>query len=291
MIRSMTGFGRAECLAANRKILIEIRCLNSKQLDLSVRLPYLLREYEQAIRTEVSTALVRGKVEVFVSQETTAAEDTASINTALLRKYHAEMTTLIAELGLTPPPDPLTTLLRFPDVFKPERDSLPEDEWLNVQQALKEAITAVDHFRLQEGQGLSSDLQYRTGLILQYLQETEPFEAERIQTIRQRILRNLDESLKNMLPDQNRFEQEMIYYLERLDVTEEKTRLKQHCQYFLTTLESEAWPGKKLGFIAQEMGREINTLGSKANEMEIQRRVVMMKDELEKMKEQLFNVL
>lgn len=291
MIKSMTGFGKAECQVSNRRVSIEIRCLNSKQMDLSVRIPSIFRDKEMEIRTEVSRKLIRGKVDVFYTAEAVEGEALHTMNLPLIKKYYADIELLSKELQLEHVQDPLALLLHLPDAFKPGKEEVAEEDWRILDQCLLEALKSVETFRAHEGKSIEEDLLKRLALIKSYLIQIEPFETDRIQSIRQKMKKSLQEALQGSLPDENRFEQEMIFYLERLDISEEKSRLSQHCQHFIEAMDQDEPPGKKLGFISQEMGREINTLGSKANDGEIQRWVVLMKDELEKIKEQLFNVL
>lgn len=294
MIKSMTGYGKTVAEFSDRRLSIEIKSLNSKQLDLQLKLPGLFREKEAELRTLLSQKLERGKVDLFIGTESAGETPGISINHELARKYHAELRSLQLELkeecheGLMP------IIIKLPDVIQSAREELSENDWLNVRTAIENALVLVDEFRMGEGKILSEDIEKRIRLILGYLTETEPFEKQRMNDIRDKMLRdfaNYKTDFNGSAPDQNRFEQEMIYYLERLDITEEKIRLKKHCDYFLDTMSEGVSQGKKLGFITQEIGREINTLGSKANQADIQKLVVQMKDELEKIKEQLMNIL
>jgi uncharacterized protein (TIGR00255 family) len=295
MLKSMTGYGKATAGTANRTLAVEIRSLNSKQLDLNIRLPQWLRDREADIRMDVARVMERGKVDVTLSVENDTESASVSINTALVKKYHAEIRSLAAELNEPTGADLLAAILRFPEVMKNERESIDEEEWKLIRTAVAEALKSADQFRITEGRLLEEEICKRIMLILQLLQEVEPFEQSRITQLRERLERNRDEFAINRQGlesfDENRFEQEIFWYLERLDITEEKVRLKKHCEYFLETVKGNDSNGRKLNFITQEIGREINTLGSKASHAEIQKLVVQMKDELEKVKEQLLNVL
>lgn len=292
MIKSMTGYGRAERQTTLRKIIVEIKSLNSKQLDLSARIPSVYREKEYDIRSSVARALSRGKVDLSISYESEGAKAaTGQINVELFEAYYRQITTLASELGYDASTEPLMqTILRMPDVLQSETVVVPENEWQALESAVSEAIDNINAFRLQEGAVLMADLLERISTIESLMYQVVPFEGERIETVRARLQENL--AKQKVVVDNNRFEQEIIYFLEKFDITEEKVRLKQHCDYFRTVATTEAdGVGRKLGFISQEIGREINTMGSKANHAEIQKIVVQMKDELEKIKEQLLNIL
>jgi len=286
----MTGYGRAEQQAGDRKITVEIKSLNSKQLDLSARVPSIYREKEYEIRSQVGKALSRGKVDLFISYEQPGGQRTASINRELFKIYYDQLQEVTAQIGYETTGEPLvSTILRLPDVLQTETVNIPEEEWKALDQAVNGAIQAIDAFRAQEGKVLMDDLLERVSTIESLMGEVTPFEGERIETLRTRLEENIAKLQVNI--DNNRFEQEIIYYIEKFDITEEKVRLKQHCDYFRSVAGETENVGRKLGFIAQEMGREINTMGSKANHAEIQKIVVRMKDELEKIKEQLLNIL
>ncbi len=291
MIKSMTGFGKAECIFENRKYIIEIKSLNSKFLDINARLPNGYRDRELYLRSMISNRLQRGKVDFVITLEEGSEAGGYAINKALAKKYFSELKTLSAEMEQSKNEDYLSMILRLPDVLVPAREELGQEEWQILQKAMESALEKVDEFRVQEGASLRKDLEYRTGKILQLLEKVTPFEKGRIDALKIKIKKDLHELVDQEDVDKNRFEQELIYYIERMDITEEKVRLKKHCNYFIETLDEEISTGKKLGFISQEMGREINTLGSKAGEASIQKIVVQMKDELEKIKEQLFNIL
>ena len=290
MIKSMTGFGKGEATADNRKITVEIRTLNSKQLDVNLRLPSLYRQSEYEIRTLAARSLVRGKVDIVVTFETQRAEAPARINRELFREYLRQMSDTLTYAGIDASHDTLASLaMRMPDVVSTEAESVSAEEHAALLTATEAALVQLDAFRTQEGAILIADLLHRVDLIEQYKNEIEPYEKARTQNIRARILDNLAKLGAEV--DRNRLEQEMIFYLEKLDITEEKVRLTNHCNYFREVAANEEQAGRKLGFIAQEMGREINTTGSKANETNIQILVVKMKDELEKIKEQVLNIL
>lgn len=291
MIKSMTGFGKAECEYQNRRIIVEIKSLNSKQIDINARMPNGFRDKEIALRTILSNSLKRGKIDITITVENMDDVSNYSINKSLVRKYYnelKELTTGFEEKEFT---DYLTVLMRMPEVLVPEKDEMTEDEWGFLEKTIEEAIEKVDEFRSVEGKTLEIDFQKRNKKILELLSKVEPFEKQRIENLRIKIKKDLYELANKEDIDKNRFEQELVYYLDKLDITEEKVRLKKHCEYFSDTLNEPVSQGKKLIFISQEMGREINTLGSKANEVNIQKIVVQMKDELEKIKEQLFNIL
>jgi len=294
MIKSMTGYGKAMAEIGDRKLSIEVKSLNSKQLDLALKLPSMFRDKEVEVRNLISQKLERGKVDMFISTEFTGEISGVSINLELAKKYHNELKVLQLELKEDCPEGLLSLIIKMPDVIQSAKDEPNENDWLLVRAGIENALALVEEFRSGEGKILGEDLRKRIELILQYVLEVEPFEQQRINDIREKMIRdfaNYKADFNGSAPDQNRFEQEMIYYLERLDITEEKIRLKKHSEYFLDTMDEVASQGKKLGFITQEIGREINTLGSKANQADIQKLVVQMKDELEKIKEQLMNIL
>lgn len=290
MIKSMTGFGKGEASFGTKKITVELRSLNSKQLDLNIKLPALYRQSETELRNLVAQRLQRGKVDLFVSVESQQVETSAHINREIFREYLRQLNDALAFSGIDADYDAmLPVLMRMPDVVSVEAERVTEEEIAALMAAAADAVERLDAFRVQEGAVLIADLLRRVDLIERYREEVVPFEKARTETIRARILDNL--SKLGVEVDRNRLEQEMIYYLEKLDITEEKVRLENHCRYFREVAAGEEAPGRKLGFIAQEMGREINTMGSKANESNIQILVVRMKDELEKIKEQVLNIL
>jgi uncharacterized protein (TIGR00255 family) len=291
MIRSMTGYGKAECLLADKKLTIEIKSLNSKQLDTNTRLPTLYKEKEMDIRQMLASELERGKVECSFHYELSGDATPGAINEPVVKAYYEQLYKISGELGLESSLELLSTVMRMPDTIRTEKAEIDEQEWTRVLASLKQALDQVNRFRMQEGESLDSDLRQRVDSISQKLKLVEPYEKERTDQIRERIEKHMDELGMKDSVDENRMEQELIYYIEKLDISEEKVRLANHCKYFLETLEDQGPAGKKLGFISQEMGREINTLGSKANHKEIQILVVEMKDELERIKEQLLNIL
>lgn len=290
----MTGFGKAsklfESKNASKKISVEIKSLNSKQLDLNIKLPTVYKEKESDLRVIISEKILRGKAEcaVFIENEHELFQN--KLNETVVKNYLNTIQQLAAGSGIEIE-NPLQIVMQFPDVFQSEKVEINEEEWLFIKQLCDDAFIKFDEFRMQEGNKMSSELQSRINYIYQYLNQVQTFEIERIKAIKTRIHINLKEVVGEENVDKNRFEQEVIYYLEKLDITEEKVRLKAHCDYFLETLHSLENEGRKLQFIAQEIGREINTLGSKANDASIQKLVVQMKDELEKIKEQLSNIL
>ena len=290
MVKSMTGFGKCEAALRNKKITVEIRSLNSKQLDLSLRLPAVYRQSEYEIRNLIARTIQRGKVDVFVTVESQAVETSARINREVFREYLRQMNDTLSFSGIDAGYDAiLPVIMRLPDVVATEAEAISEEEHAALLAAVEAAAAHLDAFREQEGAILIADLLRRVELIEQYKTEVVPFEKARTETVKARILDNLSKLAVDV--DRNRLEQEMIFYLEKLDITEEKVRLTNHCNYFREVASSEEGAGRKLGFIAQEMGREINTMGSKANEPNIQILVVKMKDELEKIKEQVLNIL
>ena len=290
MVKSMTGFGKGEAALRNKKITVEIRSLNSKQLDLSLRLPAVYRQSEYEIRNLIARTIQRGKVDVFVTVESQAVETSARINREVFREYLRQMNDTLSFSGIDAGYDAiLPVIMRLPDVVATEAEAISEEEHAALVAAVEGGAGHLDAFREQEGAILSADLLRRVELIEQYKTEVVPFEKARTETVKARILDNLSKLAVDV--DRNRLEQEMIFYLEKLDITEEKVRLANHCRYFREVAAQEEGAGRKLGFIAQEMGREINTMGSKANESNIQILVVKMKDELEKIKEQVLNIL
>lgn len=289
MLHSMTGFGKASGTYLQKKITIEIRSLNSKSLDLNVRLIPLYKEKEIELRKQVGACLERGKVEVTIAVENNGEERSSVINKAVARAYFNDIKDLEQELGVKSP-DPISQLLRMSDIFVNTREELNPEEWTFVSELVDEALHQMEDFRMQEGKSLQADFSERIAEIRALLGEVQQYEEERIITIKERMQKALDEKLGEAL-DQNRLEQEFIMYIEKLDVSEEKVRLANHLNYFEETMASGKGAGKKLGFISQEIGREINTLGSKSNHVEMQKLVVQMKDNLEKIKEQVLNTL
>jgi uncharacterized protein (TIGR00255 family) len=291
MMKSMTGFGKAVTEVSGKKINVEIRSLNSKQLDLNFRIPYIYKEKELELRSEVSKQVERGKVDVSIYQESIQDAIPVAINKTLARFYYNELKSLSEELK-EKDQNLLPLVLKMPEVLKGEKEivELDETEWKEIKKAVDQAIEAFQKFRSDEGRILAKEFKSRIAIIASLLQEVVKLDGLRIINIKERIKTNLAEAIDKEKIDQNRFEQELIYYIEKLDITEEKLRLKTHLDYFTATMEELA-AGRKLGFITQEIGREINTIGSKANDSGIQKLVVQMKDELEKIKEQLLNVL
>ncbi len=292
MIQSMTGFGKVTAELPSRKVTVEIKALNSKQLDLSTRIPAIYREKEMAVRSLLMQALERGKVEFSIYIESIGKDSSAQINQEAVAGYYAQLKEISEKLGIEKPSSwaEMQQVLRFPDVIRTEVVEADEAEWSVVENAVNQAIKQLQEFRIQEGAMLQKLFGQKIENIAQLLKDVEPYENERISKIKARICDNL-EKVAAQDYDKNRFEQEMIYYIEKLDVSEEKSRLDNHLKYFLETMNNGHGQGKKLGFIAQEMGREINTLGSKSNHAEMQKIVVRMKDELEQIKEQVLNVL
>lgn len=289
----MTGFGRAEFEVNNKKITLEIKSLNSKQIDINTRIPSLYREKEIEIRKELSEKLVRGKIDLTIYLENHGEESNSKINEPILKSYFGHLKKINDDLKLLTDNSTLHAALRLPDVVKTEYETLNEEEWQVILENIREAIQQINEFRLQEGKALETDISENVNSISELLQKIGPFETQRIETVKSRLNESLGKSNMNENVDKNRFEQELIYYLDKMDMNEEKVRLENHCSYFLETLNqnSQSSNGKKLAFISQEMGREINTIGSKAYESNIQRVVVEMKDHLERIKEQLLNVL
>ena len=290
MIKSMTGFGKGEASLSNKKITVEIRSLNSKQLDMNVKLPTLYRTFEFDIRSRVAAAVVRGKADISVTVENTAVNTSATINKELFREYLRQMNDTLAFSGVDAAYDAIVpVIMRMPEVVSTQAEEVSAEEQAALMQALDSALEQFNAFREQEGATLIADLLRRVDKIEELKAEVIPYEQSRCETIKNRIRENLSQLKVDV--DNNRLEQEMIFYIEKLDITEEKVRLSNHCRYFREVAANEDAAGRKLGFIAQEMGREINTLGSKANEANIQILGVKMKDELEKIKEQVLNIL
>ena len=282
----MTGFGKATLQLPTKKITVEVKSLNSKGLDLNVRMPSLYREMELGLRNQISQRLERGKVDFSLYVEVTGEETTSKINVPIIKGYINQMRAVIPTADET---ELMKMAVRMPDALKTERDEIDENEWKQIQTVIDEALENIANFRKDEGASLEKEFQLRIGNIYNLMNEAVSYDAERVETVKTRLRTALDELKVNV--DENRFEQELIFYLEKYDITEEKVRLGNHLNYFLETLNGTEANGRKLGFITQEMGREINTMGSKSNHTEMQKLVVMMKDELEKIKEQVLNVL
>lgn len=292
MIKSMTGFGKITVEVGNKKVIIEIKSLNSKQLDLNLRMPNLYKEKEMEVRGMAKEWLDRGKVDMYIYFDNSETDKEVQINRSVVEQYFNQMLEIAESLGATPDKgELLQTVMRFPDTLQVKSEELKEEEWSQLKAGVVEALEAMNHFRVQEGKALIKDIIHRVQLIQELSAQVPQFEKKRVEVIRQKLQEKLTEWTDVKSVDQNRMEQEIIYYLEKLDITEEKVRLANHCKYFIETVEKEEAPGRKIGFIAQEIGREINTMGSKANDHDIQKLVVRMKDELEKIKEQSLNVL
>jgi len=291
MIKSMTGYGKAIAETPQKKITIEIKSLNSKQLDLNTKLPWLYKEKEPEIRNLISQKLDRGKIDFSIFCDMLDDEVVTVINKSAVRNYYNQFKEIAAELKIDLDDQIFTAIMKLPDTLKTEKPEMPEAEWEMVKNRITESLTMLDLYRMEEGNSIMADLKKCIGKILSLLESIETFEAGRITKIREKLMSLLEENLGSEKIDKNRFEQEIIFYLEKYDINEEKVRLKTHCDYFIETTNSASPNGKILNFIAQEIGREINTIGSKANDASIQKLVVMMKDELEKIKEQTLNVL
>lgn len=288
----MTGYGKAEVQYNGKVISIEVKSLNSKQLDLNVKLPFIYRDKEFEIRNRVSNKLIRGKIDFYINIDEKKETTAVPINTGVFKSYFEQIKDLSKDINLDISAEPIIqSILRLPDVLKVERINVSDEEWEKVFRGIDEALDSLYQFRIQEGEALRKDISERVMLIEALLQQVEPFEKLRLDNIKTRIADGLSGLKNDIKIDNERFEQELIYYLEKLDITEEKVRLKNHCKYFIETLNEDHPVGRKLGFISQELGREINTIGSKANQIDIQKIVVLMKDELEKIKEQGMNVL
>ena len=291
MIQSMTGYGKAMAAYKDKKIHVEVKSLNSKALDLSTRIAPVYREREMEIRQTVAKALVRGKVDVSIWIEKEAGSDAVPINGALVQNYYEQIKAIASQCGIPEPQDWWVSLLRLPDVTaRTEMEELSDEEWATVKGVVDEALNAITAFRIQEGAALERKFTEKIDNIAALLDSIEPYEKARVEKIRGRIVEGL-KAIPEADYDKNRLEQELIYYIEKLDISEEKQRLANHLKYFRETMAEPAGQGKKLGFIAQEMGREINTTGSKSNMAEMQNIVVKMKDELEQIKEQVLNAL
>ena len=291
----MTGYGKAEVLLETGKITVEIRSLNGKTADIGIKTSMLPKDKEIAVRQKIAAELTRGNIDLFITFEPNVADSAKKINIDLAMEYYEQVKELSAKVGTSSilannPNDLISTILRMPEVMDAKKqDVITDENWPSVEACIDQAIANINNFRSQEGEVLLKDVTSKVEKILEYSAQVETFEQERLEAIREKILNRFAELKAE--PDQSRLEQEMIYYIEKLDLNEERVRLRQHCKYFLDTIAGEPNPGKKLGFIAQEMGREINTTGSKANHTEIQKIVVKMKDELEKIKEQSLNIL
>ncbi len=287
----MTGYGKSEALTESFKVTVEIRTLNSKQLDINLRIPQILKAKEIEIRKAIGKILQRGKIDAFITVEQNSTGSASVLNLEMAKHYYTELKSLAGEIGQNSNADYLSLIVRMPDVFVSQSTDMADEDINTIIECINSAITAVDVFRTTEGNDLEKDINSRINNILNLLTKVDKFETQRIGVIKDRIRSNISKFELDPSHDKNRLEQEMIYYIEKLDITEEKVRLKNNCNYFLENLNNAESSGKKLGFITQEIGREINTLGSKANDSNLQKIVVLMKDELEKIKEQLFNIL
>jgi uncharacterized protein (TIGR00255 family) len=287
----MTGFGKTEFELGNKKYTLEIKSLNSKQLDINTRIPALYRQKDIEIRRLMSEMLTRGKVDFALYLDNLGSESTTKINSAIIKDYYRQLSDVHMELGLEVNESIMHSIMRLPDTVKMTYEELDESEWLIVRENLIKTLDELNRFRDQEGLALETDINANIANILDLLKQVEPFENQRMENVKAKIMDSLNDLQLSGSIDKNRFEQELIYYMEKLDINEEKVRLTNHCSYFTETMAEEEPSGRKLGFIAQEIGREINTLGSKANESNLQRIVVQMKDSLEKIKEQVLNVL
>ena len=286
MIQSMTGFGKATLQLPTKKITVEVKSLNSKGLDLNTRMPSVYREMELGLRNEIALKLERGKIDFSIFIEITGEQTSSKINAPIVKAYIKQMQEVIPNADET---ELMKMAVRMPDALKTERDEIDENDWAAIQKVIKEALDNIWNFRQDEGKSLENEFQLRIANIRQYMNDALALDPERVQAIKDRLQTAISELKVNV--DENRFEQELIYYLEKLDITEEKVRLTNHLDYFLETIKGTEANGRKLGFITQEMGREINTMGSKSNHAQMQKLVVIMKDELEKIKEQVLNVL
>ena len=291
MIKSMTGYGKAIAETPQRKITIEIKSLNSKQLDLNTKLPWLFKEKEPEIRNLISQKLDRGKIDFSIYFDMIDDESVTVINKAAVRNYYNQFSEIASELKIDLDDQIFSAIMKLPDTMKTEKPELPDGEWELVKAQIIESVSMLDLYRTEEGNSIMLDMKKCIGKILGFLETAGTFEEARITRIREKLTALLEEHVGSENVDKNRFEQELIFYLEKYDINEEKVRLRTHCDYFIETMNSPAPNGKLLNFIAQEIGREINTIGSKANDASIQKQVVMMKDELEKIKEQTLNVL
>ncbi len=291
MIISMTGFGRQVLEYNNKKVSVDVKSLNSKTADINTRIPGYYKEKELEIRKLISSKLKRGKVDFCMFVELNGTESVTQINEETLMNYYSQLKSISENNSIALGNDVLTSLLKMPDVMKNKADELSEEEWDEVLKTIKTAVDSCINFRIAEGKELEKDIVSNIISILALLEKVKEYEKDRLDKIRDRLKQGINELDTNGKADSNRFEQEIIYYVEKLDINEEKVRLKKHCEYFLETMDTNEPVGKKLAFISQEIGREINTLGSKANHADMQKLVVMMKDELEKIKEQLLNVL
>jgi len=288
----MTGFGKAEIQFNGKNITVEVKSLNSKQLDLNVKTPMIYRDREYDIRNLLTSKLTRGKVDFYINVDEKKENSALPINAGVFKSYYEQIQKISNDCNISITQEPVfQTILRLPDVLKIEKVEVTDEEWNAVFECINAALEKMLLFRQQEGKALEKDITERVRLIEDLLDKIEPFEKQRLETVKNKLQESLKNLGKEIKIDNDRFEQELIYYLEKMDVTEEKVRLRNHCKYFINTVNEDLPVGRKLGFILQEMGREINTLGSKANQADMQKFVVLMKDELEKIKEQSLNIL
>ncbi len=291
MIRSMTGYGKAMVETPQRKITVEVRSLNSKQADVNTKVPWLFKEKELEIRNMIIRRLQRGKIDIMISLDTMDEEQAPVINTKVVRGYLNQLKELSNELGMSSNGDLLSIVMRLPETLRTEKPELTEEEWDRIVTLIEDALSMTDAYRMEEGRAMETDLSKSLASILRYLEELNAVEGDRLARMREKLQASLRDNFATENIDMNRFEQELIFYLEKMDINEEKVRLRKHCDYFKETMKGDGSNGKMLNFISQEMGREINTIGSKANDAPMQKLVVMMKDELEKIKELTLNIL
>jgi len=287
----MTGYGKAMLETPQRKITVEVRSLNSKQADVNTKVPWLFKEKEIDIRNMIIRRLQRGKIDIMISLDTMDEEQAPVINTKVVRGYLNQLKELSNELGISSEGDLLSIVMRLPETLKTEKPELTEEEWDRIVTLIEDALSMTDNYRLEEGSAMEADLSKSLASILRYLEELSAVDGDRLARMRDKLQASLRDNFATENIDMNRFEQELIFYLEKMDINEEKVRLRKHCDYFSETMNGDGANGKMLNFISQEMGREINTIGSKANDASMQKLVVMMKDELEKIKELTLNIL
>jgi len=291
MIRSMTGYGKAMLETSHRKITVEIRSLNSKQADVNTKMPWIYKEKELDIRNTVIRRLERGKIDLMISFDAMNDEPAPVINSNIVKNYYNQLREISNELGIKSDSELLGIVMRLPETLRTERAELTEEEWSMALKLIDDALSMADLYRLEEGRAMEADLAKSVASISRYLENLSMVEGDRLTRMRDKLMATLQETVGSENIDKNRFEQELIFYLEKMDINEEKVRLKKHCDYFIETMNGDGQNGKMLNFISQEMGREINTIGSKANDASMQKLVVMMKDELERIKELTLNVL
>jgi uncharacterized protein (TIGR00255 family) len=287
----MTGYGKAMLETPQRKITVEIKSINGKQADINTRLPWICKEKELDIRNMIIRKLERGKIDLSINFDTMESESAPLINRNIVRSYFSQLKEISSELGVSDDTGLLAVVMRLPETLRTEKPEMTDEEWTRISGLTDEALSMTDLYRLEEGKAMELDLSKSVAAILSYLENLGSVEGDRISRMREKLLTTLNESVGSENVDRNRFEQELIFYLEKMDINEEKVRLRKHCDYFLETMNGEGNHGKMLSFISQEMGREINTIGSKANDAAMQKLVVMMKDELEKIKELTLNIL